>query len=483
MEMVISPGESILLSSHSAREPLRILIIDDDRTDRILVRGCLQRSGLSIAVDEAGSGAEALQLIEFNPYDCVILDYYLPDMDGFAVFKSLHTTTPDTPVIILTGVGDEDLAVELMKAGAGDYLPKASMTPERLQAGVRYVMELQRAEAKRREDERRVRELLGALPVAVYTTDASGRITYYNQAAADLWGDRPELSKSEFCGSWRLYWPDGGPMRHDECPMAVALKERRPIRGAEAAAERPDGARVPFLAFPTPLVDESGALVGAVNTLVDITERKQAEEQLNLVLREMRHRVRNLFAIASSLVAQSARSARTPEELVKSIRERLGALARAHDMVRPGLAGVAEQMGRTTLDALLRAIFSPYLDHPRASREQAAFDGPALPIGGNAITALALVLHELATNAAKYGALSSPTGSLKIDWSVKNDELMLTWQERGGPSLDGPPSCEGFGSLLARRTVTDQLGGQLSHDWQPQGLVVRLSAPVERLTT
>ena len=119
--------------------------------------------------------------------------------------------------------------------------------------------------------------LLRALPVAVYTTDAAGRITYYNEAAAELWGHRPILGKSEWCGSWLLRWPDGRPMRHDECPMAVALREGQPIRGAEAIAERPDGSLVPFLAYPTPLRDDAGTLIGAVNTLVDITERKRAE--------------------------------------------------------------------------------------------------------------------------------------------------------------------------------------------------------------
>jgi PAS domain S-box-containing protein len=120
-------------------------------------------------------------------------------------------------------------------------------------------------------------ELLQALPAAIYTTDASGRITFFNEAAASLWGCRPELGKSEFCGSWKLYRPDGTPLPHDECPMALALKERRPIRGMEAVAERPDGSRVPFLPYPTPLFDEAGALTGAINMLVDITERKRAE--------------------------------------------------------------------------------------------------------------------------------------------------------------------------------------------------------------
>jgi PAS domain S-box-containing protein len=121
------------------------------------------------------------------------------------------------------------------------------------------------------------RDVLDALPCAVYITDVEGRITYFNKAAADLWGVEPEIGKSEFCGSWRLYWPDGRPLPHDECPMALALKEKRPNRGMEAVAERPDGIRVPFIAYPTPLYDFAGEMTGAVNMLVDITDRKRAE--------------------------------------------------------------------------------------------------------------------------------------------------------------------------------------------------------------
>ena len=124
------------------------------------------------------------------------------------------------------------------------------------------------------------REAIEAFPAAIYRTDAEGRLTFYNEAAAELWGCRPELGESKFCGSWKLYWPDGTPLPHDECPMALALRERRPIRGMEAVAERPDGTRVPFVPYPTPLFDESGRLTGAVNMLVDISERKRAEADL-----------------------------------------------------------------------------------------------------------------------------------------------------------------------------------------------------------
>jgi PAS domain-containing protein len=112
------------------------------------------------------------------------------------------------------------------------------------------------------------RDLLEALPAAVYLTDATGLLTFYNQAAADLWGRRPDLGSARWCGSWRLYRPDGTPLPHDRCPMAVAIRHNRQLRGVEALAERPDGARVPFAPHPTPLRDPDGELTGAVNLLV-----------------------------------------------------------------------------------------------------------------------------------------------------------------------------------------------------------------------
>ena len=146
--------------------------------------------------------------------------------------------------------------------------------------GVRVIQDV--TEAKRMEDkilqsERHMRELLEALPAAVYTTDADGRITFFNKAAVEMAGRTPRPG-DEWCVTWRLYNPDGTPLPHDQCPMAVALKENRPVRGIEAVAERPDGTRVPFIPYPTPLRDPDGRLVGAINMLVDVTEQKKAEE-------------------------------------------------------------------------------------------------------------------------------------------------------------------------------------------------------------
>src|SRR5882672_223245 len=129
--------------------------------------------------------------------------------------------------------------------------------------------------------EGRLRDVLEAIPAAIYTTDAAGRITFYNQAAAELAGRRPVIGQDEWCVTWRLYNPDGTPMPHDRCPTASTLRGNRAVRGAMAIAERPDGTRFPFLPFPTPLRDASGAFVGAVNMLVDITEQQATEAALH----------------------------------------------------------------------------------------------------------------------------------------------------------------------------------------------------------
>jgi PAS domain S-box-containing protein len=137
----------------------------------------------------------------------------------------------------------------------------------------------------------RFRDLLDALPAAIYTTDAAGLITFFNQAAVEFSGRTPEIGSDQWCVTWRLYWPDGRPMAHDECPMARALKEDHPIRGGEAIAERPDGTRVPFMAYPTPLHDASGRLVGAVNMLVDVSGAKEAEEARTRLSETLEQRV------------------------------------------------------------------------------------------------------------------------------------------------------------------------------------------------
>src|SRR5262245_22116486 len=162
----------------------------------------------------------------------------------------------------------------------GTVVRGGSGQPVRWLGITRDITARKQAEDKLEKSERELRGLLEALPAAVYMTDAAGHVTYCNAAAVALWGLKPELGATKFCGSWKLYYCDGTAMPVEESPMALALRQKRAIRGAEAITERPDGSRVPFIPFPTPLFDRSGTVIGGVNMLVDITERKQAENIL-----------------------------------------------------------------------------------------------------------------------------------------------------------------------------------------------------------
>jgi PAS domain S-box-containing protein len=437
-------------------------------------------------------------------------------------------------------------------------------------------------------------ELLEALPVAVYTTDAEGRITFYNEAAAELWGNRPEIGKDRWCGSWRLYWPDGRPLPHDECPMAVTLKEGRPVRGAEAILERPDGTRIPFIPFPTPLHDESGRLTGAINVLVDIaarkqaeiksawlsaivdssddaivaktldgkitswnagatrifgyeeseiigqsitriippeligeeakiiaqlkqgkriehfetvrmtkdgrrlnlsltvspvrdssgnlvgaskvgrdiTERKRTEETRQLLLNELSHRVKNTLATVQSIARQTLHRAKSPAEFVSTFSGRVQALARAHTLLTQN----------TWLGAEIAELVRDQLQLGGAEDQRISCTGPRATLDPQAALHLALVLHELGTNARKYGSLSVPQGRLSINWTIKTNgrrNIVLEWKERDGPQAHAP-SEHGFGTILIEQSLQAD-GGTASIDYGAGGLNCLIKLPLQEV--
>ncbi len=183
--------------------------------------------------------------------------------------------------------------------------------------------------SERKQAERELSNLVEALPVAVYMTDAEGRITRYNQAAVDLWGCRPTLGTARWCGSWRLYWPDGRPMPLDACPLAQSLRLNRPIRGLETILERPDGTRIPVAAHPTPLCNASGELVGGVDMLMDLTERKHAERSLQDSTAELERRI--IERTGELMLSQERLRALASELTLTEQRERRRLAVELHD--------------------------------------------------------------------------------------------------------------------------------------------------------
>jgi PAS domain S-box-containing protein len=450
------------------------------------------------------------------------------------------------------------------------------------------ISERKRAEAASREKERQSRALLDVLPAALYMTDADGKVSYYNKAAVELAGREPELGNDEWCVTWKLYWPDGTPLPHAKCPMSAALKENRPIRGLEAVAERPDGTLVPIIPYPTPLHDASGKVVGAVNMVIDIsdrkraedialrlalivessddaiysqdlngiitswnkgaqrlygyvaeeimgvsikvlipperqneedtilerlgrdehiqnyetirqrkdgelvdisltvspvrdrkgkiigvskiardiTDRKQSERQITILAREAEHRTKNILATVQATVHLTQSD--TPDGLKSAIAGRIQALANVHTLFAQSRWTGADLRGLVTQELM------PYR---LEGVERALINGPSIVLETTSAQTLAVALHELATNAAKYGALSIPAGRIHIAWSRPADgELTLHWVEVDGPSVK-PPTRQGFGTSVMDRMIRGQLKGEFRLDWRPDGLVCQIKLP------
>jgi PAS domain S-box-containing protein len=299
---------------------------------------------------------------------------------------------------------------------------------------------------------------------AILSKDLNGVILSWNQGAERLFG----FSAEEAVGKpVTLIIPMD---RLDEEPAILAKIHRgERIEHFETVRQRKDGSLIDISLTISPIRNSSGKIVGA---------SKIARDRQHLLMREMSHRVKNLFALCGSIVGLSARSAKSPHELAESARARLSALARAHALTFSH--GFEEDQNRpTTLQSLVGIIVAPF-DEPEASR--IALSGIDAEVSGSAVTSLALLLHEFATNATKYGALSTVTGTVEVVFAEEGDAIVIHWTERGGPLVVAPDNREGFGAVLSRIAASNQLGGEIVRDWRPEGLAIRLSVPRSRLT-
>ena len=206
---------------------------------------------------------------------------------------------------------------------------------------------------------------------------------------------------------------------------------------------------------------------------MDFTARKEAEERQSLLMREVDHRAKNALAVVQAVLRLT--KAETAQEFGRAIEGRVAALARAQTLLTE-----SRWMG-ADLNAMLHGELDPFLGNAGSTR--VTFAGPALTVAPMAAQPLSMTLHELATNAAKYGSLSLPGGALDLAWKIDqaNDRLRLRWTETGGPAIAAPPAGRGFGSRVIRTTIHDQLGGEVAFEWQPTGLVCLMDLPLGRV--
>jgi PAS domain S-box-containing protein len=349
--------------------------------------------------------------------------------------------TPGRDVRLRTGSG------ELRNA----YISSAPLTIEGENVHCVVVTDLTRQELRRRHD-----AIVGSSVDAIYSLSLEGAITTWNRAAEQLYG----YSAQEILGrNADILSPpeqDGRTILKHARVLEEKLSPHETVRISKS------GQLIDVAISVAPLANADGDLEGFSVIARDITERKRAQDHIQFLLREATHRSKNLLAIIQAIAAQTARSAGTIEQFEGRFFQRLQAIALCHDLL------VSEDWQRANLADLVRGQLSPFVEPGLRLK----LEGPNVFLTSEAAQHIGLALHELATNAMKYGALSVPTGNVNVTWALENDgvdrRLHLRWREYNGPRVT-PPSHSGFGSLVIDRLISESLDGAVAIDFRAEG--------------
>lgn len=346
--------------------------------------------------------------------------------------------------------------------------------PLSLVAVARDITERINAIAELAASERKFRAIADAMPQMVWSTLPDGYHDYYNQRWYDYTGVPAGSTDGE---GWNgMFHPDDQERAWARWRHSLETGEPYEI---EYRLRHHSGEYRWVLGRALSIRDASGAVERWFGTCTDIEELKRSEEARDLLANELSHRIKNIFAVVGGLVSLTSRGDQAARPFAQALRERLNALSLAHEYVRPHPADEnAPVDDGQSVHGLIRTLVSPYAD---AGGERFVFSGADAPIGPKTATALALVMHEQATNAVKYGALASEKGRVSISGALKDGTYELVWREEGGPVLGGAPARRGFGTDMAARSAAGQLGGKIEHLWEPDGLVMRLVVSAENL--
>jgi PAS domain S-box-containing protein len=303
---------------------------------------------------------------------------------------------------------------------------------------------------------------------AIFSLALDGTVLSWNPGAARL----PRYAAEEVVGkSERIIFPETADDEFREKYEHLRLGQSVL---KDTVRRRKDGTLVDVAINAAPMEGPDGRIFGVSAVMRDITERKLSEDRLRLVMRELSHRTKNLLAVIVSMVRQTARNSSDIDSFQQRLSQRLQALAASQDLL------VAEDWAGASLEALVQSVLRPFVEEPGVAIK---VDGPHAFLNATAVQNIALALHELATNAAKYGALSRPTGQVSISWSYAADDsgeprLRLVWQERGGPLVDAP-TAKGFGHVVIERVAAQALNGEVKYTFAPEGVEWSILIPPE----
>ena len=432
----------------------------DAETDLIHgdARACLLH-GIDPALGERGAPGPDL-LVHVVPDDRPALDR--------ALAAALAGRSPLNIAYRVRPPGGEAVWVLLR----GRVLRNAAGTAQRLAGVALDVSEQKDIEAALRESETRFRTIADTMPQAVWSTRADGHHDYFNRRWYELTGAREGETEGE---GWEgMVHPED--RRETWERWRHSLDTGHPYE-MEYRLRMADGGWRWFLGRALPVRDSRGRITRWFGTCTDIHDIRRTAEEREVLSHELSHRIKNIFSVIASLVSLTARGHPEATEFAGELRGRINALARAHEFARPHSEASRPETGRTTLFHFLADLLSPYDPSP-GGEKRIAITGEDQTFDDAAATPLALLFHELATNAAKYGALSVPGGRVTIQVErAEEEELLLRWRERGGPPVAGPPGHEGFGTRLAMISVQGQLGGKVKRIWPIEGMELEARLP------
>src|SRR6202166_3404572 len=462
-------------------EKVNILLVDDQPAKLLAYEVILKELGENLVV--AASGRDALEFLLKHEVAVILVDVCMPELDGFELAAMIreHPRFQKTAMIFISAIQVSDIdRLRGYEMGAVDYVP-VPVIPEVLRAKIRVFAELYRKtrqlERFNAELEDRVRartaeleestarllesEQRRSLAIAAGKMGSWDGDWMWDEGQFRIFGVDPESFVATPASVQALLHPDDV----DELRKAMA-QFNKGARSYEAEFRiiQPDGDVRWCVGTAAATVDKAGRVIRVSGVTVDITERKRAEERQNLLAREVDHRAKNALALAQSIVRLTR--GETVKAYIQAVEGRISALARVHTILSLSSWEGAE------MAKLVDEELAPY-----SMGDQVTFSGSNIQLQPATAQTLALALHELVTNSAKYGALSTVSGRLTIKWEVRADVLQMLWEERNGPAVEKPAS-RGFGTRSVIASIESQLGGQAEFDWRSEGLVCRLSVPL-----